>query len=304
MSRTGTKTARIGCSGVVALILVPFALFIIFVWPSYLDRHGSAASGVISDKYETIRIEYSEWFRRLEVVATYSIPGQPLQHRASCDVDEKTYDSLHAGNTVAVHYFAPLLQQPFVDATHLAPCSTAASLGLGSPLLPRFVIAFLPLLAILFLWRVLRIKMAVWLLFAWIVFAFALIGLPRVEAEPRQPVPGTATVYEVATITTLGALPWDKTIPLERPYQIVVLKFVPPGMDTPVMAVDKIDSGSVPNLKQGQSANIIYDAAHPRIARLQQGTRAFPGNTLRTVIVSCLAYVVVVVVIGSWRSLI
>lgn len=109
MSRTGTNTARIGCSGLVALILVPFAIFVIFGWPGYLDRHGAVASGVIVEKHETIRIEYDDWLRRLELIATYTIPGQPLQHRAGCDVDEKTYDSLHPGNTVAVHYFASRL---------------------------------------------------------------------------------------------------------------------------------------------------------------------------------------------------
>lgn len=30
VSRTGTKTARVGCSGLVALILVPFAIYVIF----------------------------------------------------------------------------------------------------------------------------------------------------------------------------------------------------------------------------------------------------------------------------------
>lgn len=302
MSRAGTKTARSGCSGLIALVLLFFGAFVVFVWPSYLDSHGTVASGVIAEKHETIRIEYDEWFRRLEVIATYTIPGQILQHRASCDVDEKTYDSLHAGNTVPVHYFASLLQQPFLPATHLAPCSTAASLGLGSPLLPRFAITFMALLAIVFLWRVLRVRIAVWLLFPWICFAFAYIGLPRVEPEPRHPVSGTATVDGVVIITTLGNMPLNKTLPLQHPYQIVLLKFVPPGMDTPVTAVDKVDLGSAPNLKQGQSANVVYDAVYPRIARLQQGTRLFPGQTLKTVIVFCVAYIVVVAIVGGVRS--
>jgi hypothetical protein len=76
-------------------------------------------------------------------------------------------------------------------------------------------------------------------------------------------------------------MPWDKTLPLQHPYQIVRLKFVPAGMDTTVTAVDKIDSGSVPNLKPGQPLNITYDAVHPRIAILQGGTRLFPSQTLK-----------------------
>ena len=141
-----------------------------------------------------------------------------------------------------------------------------------------------------------------WLLFPWICFAFAYIGLPRVEREPQHPVPGTATVYEVLTITTLGNMEPQQSLPLQHPYQMVLLQFVPPGMDTPVKAVDKVDLGSASNLKEGQSVNIIYDAAHPRIARLQQGTRLFPGQTLKTVVLCCIAYILVLAIVGGIGS--
>jgi hypothetical protein len=189
-----------------------------------------------------------------------------------------------------------------VPATHLAPCSTAASIGLGSPLLPRLLVTFSALLAIMFLWRTLRVRIAIWLLFPWICFAFAYIGLPRVEPEPQHPVAGTATVYEVLTITALGNMEPQQSLPLQHPYQMVLLQFVPPGMDTPVKAVDKVDLGSAPNLKEGQAVNIIYDAAHPRIARLQQGTRLFPGRTLKTVMLCCIAYILVLAIVGGIGS--
>ena len=74
---------------------------------------------------------------------------------------------------------------------------------------------------------------------------------------------------------------------------MVVLQFVPPGLDSAVKAVDKVDMGSVPNLKEGQSVEILYDAAHPRIARLRQGTRLFPGHTMALVVGCCIASVVI-----------
>lgn len=297
MTRFRKKTSRLGCSGIVGLFLLAFAVFAAFFWPSYLDSHGTFAAGLITDKSENIRILDGEWFRRLQITADYSIPGQPVKHGAICDVEEQTYDSLHVGNAVPVHYFAALLHQPFLSSSDLAPCSTAASLGLGSALLPRFIVTFASLLVILFFWRVLRIRIFAWLLFPWIVFAFAYIGLPRLEPEPQHPMPATATVDRVVTITTIGDMSPRRAIPLQHPYQIVVLTFVPPGLDSPVKAVDKIDANSVSNLNVGQTVPILYDAAHPRTARLQQGTRQFPGQALKTVILICVACVLLIAIV-------
>ena len=294
---TQDKKARsgCGCSTLIGFFILATAVFFAFFWDGFIERFGSGTPAVIVDKYETIRIHYGEWHRRLQIVAEYSIPGPVKQHRAICDVDEKTYDSLHSGNKVPVHYFAALIQQPFVSSSHISPCTTAASAGLGSPVFPRFVITFSLLLAILFLWRILRIRLAGWLLPIWIVFAIGYFVLPRAEPEPQHAVPGTATVDRLLTIKTLGDRNGRKEIVLDQPYQIVVLKFTPPGMDSPVMAVDKIDDGSAPNLKKGDPANILYDSTHPRVVKLQQGTRRFPVQAQKTVMVLALACVGLIV---------
>jgi hypothetical protein len=103
-------------------------------------------------------------------------------------------------------------------------------------------------------------------------------------------------------ITEVGDSANSEGIPLQHPYQIVGLKFVPSGMDTAVIAIDKVDLDSVPNLKEGQSAQIVYDAEHPRVARLLAGTRFFPGQALITVILCCAAYTGVFVVIAAVRG--
>jgi hypothetical protein len=123
--------------------------------------------------------------------------------------------------------------------------------------------------------------------------------LPRVEPDPQQPVSSTATVDRVATIATLSGRDNQRSLQLEHPYQIVLLKFVPPGFDTPVIAVDKLDAGSVPNLVQGETVNIVYERAHPRIARLQQGTRLFPGHALTTIILCCVVFAVLLAFIWA-----
>jgi hypothetical protein len=272
-------------------------------WPIYLDVNGDRASGIITEKRESVRIEYDEWFRHFEVMASYSIPGQPGQHRAICDVDEKTYDSLHPGNTVMVHYFRNLLTQPFLPATDLSPCSRVAFLSVNLRVIGPLLLIFLVLLAILILLRVLRIRRAAWLLLAWLCFAVAYLALPRAEPELERPVSATAAVGNITTIDRLGENDEYDGIPLQQPYQIVQLKYVPQGMDTVVTAIDKVDEDSVPGLKDGQSAAIVYDAAHPRVARLQGGTRSFPGQARVIVLLCCGACIALFAIAWGVRRL-
>lgn len=292
MNRAGNRRAGFGCSSVGALMLAVLAGGAIIGWPIYLETAGTAASAVITEKRESVSIEYDEWFRRFQVMASYSIPGQSIQYRAICDVDEKTYDSLHPGNAVVVHYFRKLLNQPFLPATHLSPCSNFASISVNSRVFVPLALIFTALLAIVFLYRVLRIRMAAWLLLAWLCFTVGYLVLPRAEPDPRRPVTATATVDTITSIDTVGETDNSDGIPLQQPYQIVRLKFVPEGMDTGVTAIDKVDEDSVPGLKEGQSAAIVYDAANPRVARLRDGTRSFPRQARMIVMLCCIAFTV------------
>jgi hypothetical protein len=289
MNRAGSRRTGCGCSGLGGFMLLLLAGSVIIGWPIYLDANGTRASGVITEKRESVRIEYDEWFRQFQVMASYSVPGQLVQHRAICDVDEKTYDSLHPGNMVAVRYFPNLLTQPFLPATHLSPCSNLAFLSVNSRVIGPLVLIFLVLLAILFLLRVLRMRSAAWLLLAWLGFTVAYLALPRAEPDLERPVSATAAVDRITTIDRLGENDEYDGIPLRQPYQIVQFKFVPQGMDMAVTAIDKVDEDSVPGLKEGQSAAIAYDAAHPRVARLQGGTRSFPGQARMIVLLGCVA---------------
>jgi hypothetical protein len=103
--------------------------------------------------------------------------------------------------------------------------------------------------------------------------------LPRLEPEPERPVAAVAKVEWIDDISVLGlSRTPQRDLALSHPYQIVRLRFLPPGKTSPVTAVDKIDKGSIPNLQQGQVVPIVYDERDPRIVRLQQGTRLFPGQ--------------------------
>jgi len=300
MNQSGTKKARggCGCLGLFWSAVGCFGLFVIFLWPTCLDRYGSAAPGKIAEKHEFIRVHGDMWTRTFELVAAYSAPSHS-GGLAGCEVTDKTYDSFHVGNPITVHYVGggPALGI-LLPTTHLEPCTTAASFHLYSTNIPKLLLVVAPLLLILFLWRVVRVqKIALWLFLGWLCLMFAYFGIPRVEPVPQHPVASTATVDRIVTIKTLGGLPNRRAIPLLHPYEIVMLKFVPPGMDTAVMAVDKVDAGSVANLNAGQNVSIVYDAVNPRIARLEQGTRLFPGQAVRIVILCGVVYIVLLLIV-------
>jgi len=264
--------------------MLVIAGILIVAWPGVVDSIGASTSGTIVEKHEVVRVFAGDWFRHFEITASYSIPGRPMEHRAACDVTESTYDSLRQGNTVTVHYIPNLLVQPFVPATHLSPCTAMGGISLNTPV-RHLGIALLALLPIVFLWRVLHIRSAAWLFLAWIGLTLAWVAMPRTEPEPRRRVPALATVHHVVTVTKLfESRNSNRDIPLQHPYQIVELQFVPPGMDTPVMAVDKVDQNSLPGLQEGQSLPIVYDAGNPRVARLVGGTRLFPAQARQTVL--------------------
>ncbi len=293
-----TKARRGGCSGLILLVFLVCAFAGILFWPKYVDANGGVAPGVISQKSESIRIHYGEWYRFFEITATYEISGQRFEHRASCNVDEPTYDSLHVGNGVTVHYLLNLQSRPFFPATHLSPCSALASVNANPVVMRELAVAFAALLGILFVWRVLRMRIAGWLLAPWAGVFFFYICMPRLEPAPEQPRPVKATVQSIDNVTKLLEANHSRGISLQHPYEIVLFKFLPEEMDTPVMGVDKVDADSIPNLKQNQTVDILYDAGHPRIARLQGGTRLFPGQARTMVVLICGAFMGFFFVLG------
>lgn len=139
-------------------------------------------------------------------------------------MDEQAFDSFRVVASVAVHYFPALFVQPFVTADHLAPCSPLASINFSWSVSKPLAVALRPLLAILLLWRLFRIRRATWLLLPWMFFTLTYLGLPRVEAKPGRPVLRTAQVDWVDDITALGlSRRRGEYIPLGQPYEIVRL---------------------------------------------------------------------------------
>ena len=267
-----------GCSALLGILFLGCLGTAIFLWPTFVDINGAHTGAAISEKRETVRIHYGDWYRRFQILAAYRIPGQPVERHAICDVDQKTYDSLHVDNQVTVHYLPSLLDQPFISATHISPCTSLASVNLNPSIIPKLVIALVSLLAILFTGAILRARrLRAVLLFLWFFLVVAYFVTPRTEPTPSEPRSAQATVQTIDTITSIPDSS-RHSITLSHPFQIVRLQFTPPGMDSPVTAIDKIDLNSIPNLQAGQTVDISYDAANPRIAALRGGTRLFPQH--------------------------
>jgi hypothetical protein len=267
-------------------------MFLFYEWPSVIDASGVDATARVTEKREGIRIPFDNWFRRFEIVAAFRVPGDPIQRHAVCDVEQATYDSLHVGDPVGLHYWPALLAQPFIPATHLSPCTPRANFASNPEVYQKLEILLGTLLPIVFLVAVLRLRVAAWLFLPWFYF-FLLTGVvPQTEPAPLQPRAALAIVRNITTITMLmengksgsGSHVKFGPIKLEHPFQIIQLEFTPAGMRDPVVAIDAIDLNSIPNIKAGETVSIDYDSQVPRIARMRAGTRDFPGQARRQIL--------------------
>lgn len=280
-------------SGIFGLLLLAGLVVLFYEWPSIIDASGVDATAHVTEKREGIRIPFDTWFRRFEIVAAFRAPHEAIERHAVCDVEQAAYDSLHVGDTVGLHYWPALLAQPFIPATHLAPCTPRANVASNPELYRKLVVLLVTLLAILFLVAVLRLRAAAWLFLPWFYFFLLTDVVPQAEPAPADPRAAQATVRNVTTITMLmengsassgSSHVYFGPIKLEHPFQIIQLEFTPAGMRDPVVAIDAIDLNSIPDLKAGQNVAIDYDAQVPRIARMRAGTREFPGQARRQIL--------------------
>jgi hypothetical protein len=205
-------------------------------WPSIIDQTGAEATARVTEKREHIRVPFDTCFRSFEIVAAFRVPGNPLERHAVCDVEQDTYDSLHAGTSVTVRYWPALLSQPFIPATHLSPCTARANITSNPELYRKLQIVFGSLAVIVLLALVLHWRLGLWLLLPWFYFFLVIAVIPRAEPAPRDPRPVQAAVRNITTITTIlegTTSPSNHSnfgpVNLEHPFQIIQLEFTPSG---------------------------------------------------------------------------
>ena len=162
----------------------------------------------------------------------------------------------------------------------------AANFGSNPDLYRRIELVFGSLFVILFAWLVLRIRIIAWLLVPWFGLFVLDCVVPRAEPASSRPRPANARVRSVSTIDEIlaggpGRRAHSEPMKLAHPYQLIQLEFAPANAIGSVIALDTVDLNSIPDLSSKQTVEIDYDAANPRIARIHGGTRNFPQQALR-----------------------
>jgi hypothetical protein len=68
--------------------------------------------------------------------------------------------------------------------------------------------------------------------------------------------------------------------PIRYPFQMIDVEFTPQGAAEAIHALDRVDLGSLPGLKEGIVVPVTYSRAAPRSARIAGGTREFGRHAL------------------------
>jgi hypothetical protein len=264
------------------------------------EERGITIPARVYHKSEYIRMSYSGWERLRDATIEYTSPENGSVFFFDIYPEEKQYDAVHVNQAVEVRYLlhrdvpdVPMAK--FLWEIHALPTVRFVSAGsvskLNSSLTPGLVMAgqVAGFLAALFIvWRITRWRPLAW---ATGIGVAAGIGILFWQEFPR-PTPApvgevrrvSAHVKSVHLIDKLFQAKRTRGFLADQPVQVVGLEFVPEGMTEPVVAVDLIDRGSVPGLKEQATAPVQYEARFPRRAHIDGAARTFPKRNLSGVV--------------------
>jgi hypothetical protein len=105
--------------------------------------------------------------------------------------------------------------------------------------------------------------------------------IPRPATIPPGPQrTAMATVRHVETVHHIWSNGEDAGQDLRQPFQMADLAFTPEGANEPIHVLDRVDAGSVPQLKDGAALQVVYPVSDPRAGRIDGGTRTYPEKAL------------------------
>jgi hypothetical protein len=280
----------------------------------WLDHHGELVTATVKAKDEQITVQQvpaGAWYRLYRVGVEFGI-RDGIPGMATVDLPEDRYDALHPGDTIRVRYlpFFPLLARAAERSTGQTLWAAAAAFTADPFLIPSLLWLLGGIAA---LWIASRIATSAIVLvgLTWIALAF-----PLLFPAPRALSPVTAeAMARVTSVTLVTKAPAKKAAPRRRirlgrsdnirrlamPYQVVQLRFTLPSAPDPIVAVDAVDSASVPGLDVGAIVPIRYDPRAPREARLAQGSRTFRERNRYHFLIPALG-LGLVGMLGAWVS--
>jgi hypothetical protein len=302
------RRRRSGKLGLVYFLLLSGLLLGGSLW---LDRRGTPVAATVSAKGEEITVQrvpqggWSRWYR-VGVEFRTSDAGLGM---ATVSVPEDRFDALHPGDTLGIRYLPafPLLARA-ADRSTMQVLADAAARFVAEPFLLPFL--FWLSCGIVGLWLAARVATPVVIVtgLAWLAAGLVLL-FPAPAPLPAAPERATARVQAVTLVTKApagqarrrrgGRRGSDAVRRLAMPYQVVQLRLAVPGRPDSVLAVDAVDSASVPGLAVGATLRVGYDPRRPREARLTQGTRAFREQNRYHFLIPVLG-VGVLGVLGAW----
>lgn len=298
----------------IAVVVLPF-----LASSAYIDTRGVIIPGQVFSKSETVTVLHNEWQRLTDVTIEYERPDGRGVGFAKTLLDQPRYDALHLHQAVSLHYLRDedLPSLPLVKSlrrAELLPRVRLADQKILSGLRARMtlsdlatIVVFAGALLLLLLWNVTH-----WSVIKWIAGASAVLVLllmlvsafPTPTPEPRvEVVEGIARVKSIGRIDRLFAGKHERGTAASQPIQVLGLEFVPATRIEPVVAVDLINAGSVPGLRENASVPIVYERGSPRIAHIQKAQRDFLSrNVIGTAIWLVASAAVVVVLLGIGKA--
>jgi hypothetical protein len=301
------------CVGVL-LLAAPFVISSLFI-----DQRGVLISGHVHSKDERVVVDNSSWTRSLDLSIEYDPPQESSVAFLTATVDPHRFDELKIGDLVHMRYLrredmphvpgaSALRQLHLLPTARLADQHAWSGLQLAfttpSTLLIKVAIA---VVLILMLWRLARIPLFGWAIAICVLAAISVMVVhefPTPVPPPQNQVRSTS-----GTVKSLDRVEWlfrdthQKGFHADQPIEIVGVQFVPEGRTEPVLAVDLIDAGSIPGLREHAPVGIDYESGAPRTARLRGAGRQFVRRNLRGIAVELVASLAVVLILALGASL-
>lgn len=264
-------------STILGLFIIVLPLVSTLVGASlYLDQVGVITPAQVLKKSETLQFrEEGDWRHHYAVQVQYTAPDGTTP-AANFNTTAIVFDALHEGGgtavrTVSINGWFNLVRLADQSTWTWIPWNWLA-IGLGVILLGwlgwryfqnRTGCALLVLVAL-----VTFVTPFVWKFVEW-----------RNSQNPDLMSPrATGVVTQVERVTEIDPMPgeggeWETKIEAVQPYDIVVVRYTPPGYAEPILGVDAVDVGSQ-TVDLDLPVEIAYDAANPRAIRLFQGERS------------------------------